>query len=892
MTRRWLALSFTLVALSIPRVEARPVDTGGAEGGDADGTGEDLQAREKFWAYRLGYPNRRVDPSWLTEAARQDARVPRAVRILDSSQRTFRSPLGLDASRATSLGPRPLEGDGVNHLSGRVNVIAIDPVDGNVAYFGAVGGGVWKTSNCCSAATTWSPVTDDPRLSSIAIADITIDPGNHAVLYAGTGDKVLGQTTLTATGVLKSTDQGATWTVQGEEVFGAAYPTPPGVTPAFQAVIKVRVDPRNSNNVVAGTRTGLYFSYDGGDTWSGPCTTNAFSTQRQDVTGLLVSDNGTSTDLYAAIGISGLSPISPVDSEQNGANGVYKSSFPASGCPAAWAPLTRGWPKGTARGRPYPANLLGRIDLAMAPGDPRTIYAQVQAVGTAPFQETQVGGQLGVWRTTDGGLTWTRRSGPSGLTGCAGDSTQNSWNQGIAVDPNDPDVVFLDTIDLYKSTDGGVTFLNQTCAYHGGNVHADQHAIEFVPGSSSAMLIGNDGGVYFTDTADQAQVTFSQLNDTVSTIEFYGGDITGDFANSASPGVSAGSQDNGSSVFVWTGAPGPAIWREVLGGDGYHARIEPKQAQRWYQSSIVRKLSISTTGPYGTQYALNGRFAREKKSVILPYEIDKFNCPGATCDHLVLGTYRVWEALNGGLTESDWVPVSGVLIKDAHNPAAYVNALAFAPTDGSVVAAAINDGGVHYGTGLGTGAMGTWTDLTQGNATLPDRPILDVVIAPDSAGRVYAVAGGFDQNTPATPGHVFLATCAADCRNPDSWTWSDKTGNLPNIPVQTIEANPRYPRQVFVGTDWGLYFTNDIRAAEPAWVKFSAGLPSVMIMELRIDRGAGADPVASSTTLAMFTRGRGAYVWPLPDGPIFFSPEIFIDGFEGGDTAAWSHVQP
>ncbi len=128
--------------------------------------------------------------------------------------------------------------------------------------------------------------------------------------------------------------------------------------------------------------------------------------------------------------------------------------------------------------------------------------------------------------------------------------------------------------------------------------------------------------------------------------------------------------------------------------------------------------------------------------------------------------------------------------------------------------------------------------------------------------------GGFDQNTPATPGHVFQATCSSGCTTAGNWTWADKTGNLPNVPADSIIANPRFPQQVFVGTDWGLYFTNDVNVPSPAWQKFTAGLPNVMIWDMAVDRGTGANPLTSSTTLALFTRSRGAYAWPLPSGPI------------------------
>ncbi|HMJ05830.1 MAG TPA: dockerin type I domain-containing protein, partial [Chthoniobacterales bacterium] len=127
----------------------------------------------------------------------------------------------------------------------------------------------------------------------------------------------------------------------------------------------------------------------------------------------------------------------------------------------------------------------------------------------------------------------------------------------------------------------------------------------------------------------------------------------------------------------------------------------------------------------------------------------------------------------------------------------------------------------------------------------------------------YAAVGGFNANTPATPGHVFEVDCTTDCA---SFTWFNKTGNLPDIPVDSIIANPRNPRQVFAGTDWGLYYTDDITVPSPTWSRFENGLPHAMIWDMQIDRG--------NTTLSVWTRGRGAYVWPLPFAPVVLSSVV------------------
>src|SRR5439155_6938751 len=182
-----------------------------------------------------------------------------------------------------------------------------DPVSPTIAYLASAGGGIWKTTNCCTPLTTWSPVIDDPLISTVAIADLSIDPGNHNVVYAGTGDYRFGSYTFGSAGILKSTDQGNTWAIKGADVFGPYYPEPPGAFPQYNAVSRVEADPRNSNTLVAGSKTGVWLSYNGGDTWDGPCLPDVYSTQRQDITSLILRNNGTSTDLYAAVGARGIS---------------------------------------------------------------------------------------------------------------------------------------------------------------------------------------------------------------------------------------------------------------------------------------------------------------------------------------------------------------------------------------------------------------------------------------------------------------------------------------------------------------------------------------------------------------------------------------------------------
>ena len=189
----------------------------------------------------------------------------------------------------------------------------------------------------------------------------------------------------------------------------------------------------------------------------------------------------------------------------------------------------------------------------------------------------------------------------------------------------------------------------------------------------------------------------------------------------------------------------------------------------------------------------------------------------------------------------------------------FINQVKYSPKYQSVAIVGTNDANVWIGFNLGTGtqSQANWVDVTGNNTVVPLRPVLGIALDPTvSAANLpvgYAAIGGFDANTPTTPGHVFQVTCTADC---GSFTWANKTGNLPDIPVDSIIVNPNMPQQVYAGTDWGVYYTDDITVASPTWQRFENGIPHAMVWDMQIDRG--------STTLSVWTRSRGAYVYPLP----------------------------
>jgi hypothetical protein len=945
-----------------PHRQDQPAPYKPTPGDDLQGDAAGMIRLRDYWHHRLTYPTGRFDPAWVRAATAQHARMSTGVPAGMPAMLNPQGPLALSTTSFTALGPQPARMTGQvggydwTTAVGRVNDIAVDRttrVNGSiVAYLGSVGGGVWKTTNCCSASTIWTVVTDDPLISTTAINTIVIDPNYHNTIYAGTGDFRFAAFSMGSQGILKSTDSGAAWTVLGADVFGMIYMDD---SVEYNGVSKVRVDPNNSNKVAAGTKRGLYFSYDGGVNWTGPCGTNNFSSQRQDVTGLELSDmGGGSTRIIAAIGNPGEPPLDPVDPPaptptptstppgKNGANGIYEATIGSSGCPnftsiarndngfkfgnrVLGSPYLTGANMNAGSGNPFVSmsdgNQLGRIDIAVAPSNANYIYAQVQSIakndnGGGEKDRTgcgnKTGCQLGAWASTNGGTTWSYMQGSQGgaLRDCAnhaGDYAQNSWDQGVAVDPNNPDRVFFDTFDVWFATRTGTSWNDLTCGFsyedlgwRAGPVHVDQQVLAFLPDSSSILLLGNDGGVHGTISANTISentrppppsIWFNMYTG-LNTIEFYSGDISGTFARAVAPQANGGTQDNGACSVTFSGRPtGPAVWQVGNNGDGYYARIDPVgtgRSLRFWQGvgggTLVRCVrdctgpnapwSDNVSGgplictPTPTPTASPGNWSGDDQSPLLPYDLFHGGIPGGDdcpaagvpggCGRLIVGTTRVWETIRGGnetFSPSDWYVTNNPLCQNM----GLINQVKYSPKYQSVAIVGTNDGKVWMGFNLGTGtqAQANWVDVTGNNMPLPNRPVLGIGLDPSvTASNVpagYAAIGGFNANTPSTPGHVFRVTCAENCV---SFTWADKTGNLPDIPVDSIIVNPNIPQQVFAGTDWGVYYTNDITVASPTWQRFENGIPHAMVWDMQIDRG--------STTLSVWTRSRGAYVYPLP----------------------------
>src|SRR5436305_5390840 len=370
----------------------------------------------------------------------------------------------------TALGP--------GNIGGRTRALVVDPRQPSALYAAGVAGGVWKSTD---TGVSWRPLAD--LLANIAINSLAMDPANSSVLYAGTGEGYFNIDAVRGAGIFKTTDGGATWTRLA-------------ATTGFGYVNDIVISSRDGRRVYAATDTGVWRSLDGGATWSQVLATTVFG----GCLDLAIRTDQRTDWVFAACGTF----------EQAT---VYRSTAAESAGP--WL-------------RVLTERAMGRTTLAIAPSNQDVIYA-VAAVNANDDSDQ---GLLAIFRSTTGGgpKSWTaqvRNTDPrplntlllsnpviATLKECGFGDTDFLFNQGwydetLAVDPRDPNRVWLGGIDLFRSDDGGRTW--GLASYWWGQdpsgdapsyAHADQHVLVFDPrydgAANRTLYVGNDGGVFRT----------------------------------------------------------------------------------------------------------------------------------------------------------------------------------------------------------------------------------------------------------------------------------------------------------------------------------------------------------------------------------------------------------
>lgn len=823
------------------------------------------------------------------------------------------SVIGPGTNTWVAYGPQPLDTVGTTNNAYRYGItagrvaeggLAVDPNNPGVAYAAFAAGGLWKTTSLGLANVTWTPLWDDKDIVTQAASAIEIDPTNSSVVYAGTGD--WSARDQFGAGVMKTTDGGATWTQLGATIFAPFSPTLPAAGNRWdnQNIRVIKVDPNNPSTVLVGTRYDLYLSNDAGSSWqicpfgngyTNPAVNGGTQNGINRISSIYLDARGTSTVAYMAVGYQ--------FTNGNADNGAYRFTIPASGCPSwpsDFTTLFGGFPAGTGNGvngdvTGGGGSVTGRIELAgtIAADNKLTLYAQVSEGVNTTVEGTYV------LRPDGGATTWTKLTGSTstGYKNCANgaEGTGQDWyDLFIAVDPANDKTLYIGHIDVFKatvnSTYTSMTLTDLTNVYSTGcpsygKVHPDQHSFAFVPGTSgSTFLLGNDGGVY-TNTNRGDVNAWKQLNGSFNTNQFYAGQIGADFAGNGMGGIQwifGGMQDNGNSSWDSTESTLLATGRSV-GGDGFFTTFDPiggtETGGWWITEYTYGSLYCSKTGADGPFSSSNcGPRQTGSADWSAPFVLDTLHCASTQCRNHIFGEDYVHAAGAYGNAGPTWKRVSGSLVKTSAGSILAVN---FAPNNPKAAVVGTSDGKVWWTDAMYTGTActqaaantssftcspnmsATWRDVDSTNAVLPNRAVLGVAADPADHTRIYAAVGGFDDNTPATPGHLFQFKWSGT-----AWTRSNKTGNLPDVPAAAVAVNPHNRKQVFVGTYFGFYYTDDIDAATPVWARYQWGLPNTVIKYLTIDRGPASSP-GLGTTLAAFTYGRGVYAIKLPTAGSF-----------------------
>ncbi len=650
---------------------------------------------------------------------------------------------------------------------GRAVAVAGVAGDGRTFYFGAVGGGVWKTTN---AGRTWSPVMDAEPVASIGA--IAVAPSDPRTVYVGSGEADMRSDIIHGNGMYRSTDAGATWTRIGLE--------------DSRQIGRVVVDPHDPRTLLVAAlghayapndTRGVYRSTDGGATW----TRTLF--HDRDTGAIDLAGDPEMHVVFASLWQTRRPPWNTYPPSNGPGSGLYKSTDGG----VTWNPV---------RGGGFPSEAVGKIGLAVAPSEPNRVYAIVDAKAG------------GLYRSDDAGATWRLV-----------DKDQRLWQRGwyfchVAVDPKNADLVYVSDTSFYRSTDGGSSFRPIKGSPDGDDIHQ----LWIDPADGARMVLGSDQGA--SVSIDGAATWSSWFNQ--PTGQFY--HVATD---DAFPYHLYGAQQDSGAAMIVSRSEHAGIeardWRPInAGGESGAIAPDPRDENVVYGDRVDREdLRTAQTHAVSPTLGLPGVW-RSTWTLPLAFGIDHALYAAHQAIFRTRDGGSSWEMISGDLTRPnpavppmlDAATLADTAVRGPRRGVVY--ALAPSPLRADTLWAGTDDGLVHLTRDGGRswrnvtpGALGAWSKVgiieashfDLGTAYIAvDRHRLDddrpYIYVTRDFGRTWRPAvGGIPDGSfvnvvredPARRGLLYAGTeTGVFVSFDDGASWSSLKLNLPTVSVRDI----------------------------------------------------------------------------------------------------------
>ncbi len=688
---------------------------------------------------------------------------------------------------------------------GRVVAVAGDPRDIGTFYFGACAGGVWKTVD---GGMYWECVSDG-FFNTAAIGAIAVSESDPNVIYAGTGETTIRIDVSHGDGVYKSTDAGKTWIHAG--------------LADTRFIGKIRIHPHNPDVVWVAAlghafgpndERGVFKSIDGGATWRKVL----FKSNKAGAVDLTLDPNNPRI-LYAAVWEAYRSFW------QISSGGPDSSLWMSHDSGETWIDITDrpGLPKG----------LKGKMAVAASPAQSGRVWALIEHAKEG-----------GLYRSDNYGDTWEKVSDNQNLI-------SRAWYyMHLTPDPLDPETIWVNNLSLWKSTDGGRTFVEVATP------HGDNHDLWIDPRNNRRMIQGNDGGacVSFNGGASWSSIHNQP------TAQFYHLAV-----DDRKPYVVYGTQQDNTSIAVpsrsrYGGILWGDCWIAGTGESGYIA-VRPDNPDIVYVGAIgsspgggnclqrydhsIRQIRLITTWPeyMGGYGAIDHtyRFAWTYPIVISPHDPNTLYIGG----NVIFRTTdegQTWEAISPDLTRADPAtlqPTGGPINRDSIGAEVYATVFAFieSPHERGVFWAGSDDGLIH----LSRDGGATWQNVTP--PTLPEWTLISCIEpSPFDPATVYVAATRYklDDYQP----YLYKTTDYGA-------TWQRIDAGIPTHDfTRVVRADPVRQGLLFAGAETGLYLSFDDGTS---WTRFMLNLPVAPIHDIQI----------KDSDLIAGTHGRS--IWILDD---------------------------